>query len=171
MFGHVEREDLALDVPEPYRSLLQDHTPRMSHIMHGIYVGDVYDAYDVLLRGAAEVQAVLNMIDMGDGELHYPAAPESVTYCNLPLIDFQYCDPRTWHEAADFIDRCKDGVLVHCLAGISRSPTAALAYLLKYEGLPLWRATRLLRKARPQARPAPQLLKSLKEFRKSLRWT
>jgi len=162
---------LAAEVPEFDASALEEHPLRMSHVLRGVYVGDLHDAQQVLVGGAAEVHAVLNMADMSSGELPYPPVPASITYCNLPLIDFQYCDPRNWHEAADFIDRFKEGILVHCLAGISRSPTAVLAYLVKYEKLSQWRAMRLLRKARPQARPAPELLKSFADFRKTLRWS
>jgi len=143
----------------------------MSRVRHGIFLGDLIDACHVLLTGNGEIRAVLNMADLTEAEPAYPPIPDSVVYCNLPLIDFQYCDPRVWHEAADFIDRYKDGVLVHCLAGISRSATAVLAYLVKYEKLGPWRAMRLLRKARPQVKPAPELMQSFKEFRKSLRWS
>lgn len=158
-------------VPESYRSLLEEHPPRLSRVRDGIFLGDLIDACHVLLTGWGEVGAVLNMADLTDAEPPYPPVPGSVVYCHLPLVDFQYCDPRIWHEAADFIAQHKDGVLVHCLAGISRSPTAVLAYLVKYEKLGPWRAMRLLRKVRPQVRPAPELMESFREFRKSLRWS
>ena len=46
----------------------------------------------------------------------------------LPFFDVAY----------RFIEKCRKAncnVLIHCLAGISRSPTLAIAYLMRYKNL------------------------------------
>jgi protein-tyrosine phosphatase len=58
-------------------------------------------------------------------------------------------------EAADFIFRhLKDGVLVHCFGGISRSATIVIYFLWKYGYAPnIDAALKLVRKHRPDVRP------------------
>jgi len=58
-----------------------------------------------------------------------------------------------------------DGVRVglYCQAGISRTSTVAIAYLM-VRGMPLAAATQLVRQARPQAMPALELWRSLERL-------
>ncbi|PIK52405.1 putative dual specificity protein phosphatase 1-B-like [Apostichopus japonicus] len=60
--------------------------------------------------------------------------PQSLTYKNIPVDDDTDADLSEWfHEAASFIDSVKANegrVLVHCKAGISRSATICMAYLM-----------------------------------------
>ena len=61
----------------------------------------------------------------------------------IPGEDHQEYDLSFHFEtAADFIhqSRKETNILVHCMAGISRSATLVLAYLMKYMGIPLQQA-------------------------------
>ena len=49
-------------------------------------------------------------------------------------------------------------VLVHCKAGISRSPAFAIAYLMRYHGHTMATATGVVVEARPIAKPRPHFL-------------
>ena len=66
--------------------------------------------------------------------------------------------------ASDFIERGmqdEGNVLVHCWAGISRSASCVIAYLMKYKGLSLADATNLARERRKQVCPNSQFCKDL----------
>jgi atypical dual specificity phosphatase len=55
-------------------------------------------------------------------------------------------------------------ILVHCSAGISRSPMVAAAYLMKRKGMTLKSALGQIIRVRPQVSPNPGFLQQLKEM-------
>ena len=57
-----------------------------------------------------------------------------------------------------------ENVLVHCLAGVSRSASLCAAYLMKYQGYSLSRALIKLVDKRPVVRPNPGFLKQLADY-------
>ncbi|GAQ83072.1 Dual specificity phosphatase [Klebsormidium nitens] len=69
-------------------------------------------------------------------------------------------------ECIDFIEegRAKGGVLVHCVAGISRSGSVVTAYLMYKEGLSAKDALASLRQASPSACPNDGFLEQLSIF-------
>lgn len=77
-------------------------------------------------------------------------------------------------EAHLFIDearRRKCNILVHCQAGISRSPTIAIAYLMRVNSLPLQDAYNLVKQCRPQTDPNLSFMGQLMIYEKSLEAT
>ncbi|KAL7947104.1 protein-tyrosine phosphatase-like protein [Trichoderma barbatum] len=60
-------------------------------------------------------------------------------------------------------------ILVHCSAGISRSPTVVAAYLMKHQNMSLRAALGQIVRARPQASPNPGFLQELKDLELQLR--
>jgi len=52
-------------------------------------------------------------------------------------------------------------VYLHCTAGVNRSPSIALGYLVKVQHLPLAEALQIVRRARPAAQPYPEVLEVL----------
>ncbi|MPC69208.1 Dual specificity protein phosphatase 14 [Portunus trituberculatus] len=74
--------------------------------------------------------------------------------------------------AADTIHQelCGGGrVLVHCVAGVSRSPALVLAYLVRHGGMTLREAFLHVRAARPSARPNSGFFSQLIEFEREER--
>lgn len=74
-------------------------------------------------------------------------------------------------EVADKIEeiRQKDGKsLVHCVAGVSRSVSLVLAYLMKYSDMSLKQAFHHVRSVRPQVRPNLGFFKQLIEYEQRL---
>lgn len=60
------------------------------------------------------------------------------------------------------------GVLVHCLAGISRSVTVTVAYLMGTEGMSLNEAYDFVKSCKPNISPNFNFMGQLMEFEKTL---
>ncbi|CAG5124982.1 unnamed protein product, partial [Candidula unifasciata] len=77
-----------------------------------------------------------------------------------------------------YFDRCADKIdqvearggktLVHCVAGISRSASICIAYLMKYKRMPLDQAYRHVKKCRSVIQPNVGFWKQLIEFERRL---
>lgn len=95
------------------------------------------------------------------------------TYLRVPVKDsrdsnlIEYFD-----QVADMIEKTRqeDGKsLVHCVAGVSRSVSLILAYLMKYADMSLKQAFHHVRSVRPQVRPNTGFFKQLIEYEQRLR--
>ena len=83
---------------------------------------------------------------------HWYYAEAGIKYLGLEIMDVPHAKISVhFHAAADFIDdaiRSGGKVLVHCLMGLSRSATIAIAYLMIKRGLTVEDALKKVRKAR-----------------------
>jgi len=93
-------------------------------------------------------------------------------YMKIPISDHLSQNlSRFFPEAIQFIDEGRDhkqGVLVHCLAGISRSVTITVAYLMKTKQLSLNSAYDYVKTCKPNISPNFNFMGQLLEFQKSL---
>ncbi|XP_053687445.1 dual specificity protein phosphatase 18-like [Sabethes cyaneus] len=93
---------------------------------------------------------------------------ETTGYLRVPVKDNREADlAQYFHEVADRIEEesQRDGVtLVHCVAGVSRSASLCLAYLMKYHRMSLKDAYNHVKTRRPQIRPNVAFVKQLSEF-------
>lgn len=114
------------------------------------------------------------------------AKVDGVTYHRLSLSDTVSSSiAKTVDAACEIIDRAiaassgsKGGtgtgtaptgrILVHCSAGISRSPTVVAAYLMRRRGMTLKAALGQIVRVRPQVAPNPGFLRQLKEMEVAL---
>jgi len=100
------------------------------------------------------------------------ATIEGITYHRLSLIDTDTEDSlvkfrQVAGEAIAIIDAvAKNGehILVHCSAGISRSPAIIAAYLIRRKGMRLDDALELLKEKRGAVNPNGGFLRVLKEM-------
>ncbi|CCO27266.1 Tyrosine-protein phosphatase yvh1 Short=PTPase yvh1 [Rhizoctonia solani AG-1 IB] len=86
----------------------------------------------------------------------------------IPLDDTEEQDVLSYLPATiAFIQKSLasgDGVLIHCMAGMSRSATIAAAYLMYTKGLDPTGALELIREVRPTIQPNPSFLHQLDVF-------
>ncbi len=103
-----------------------------------------------------------------DGNPRYPG----ILYHDVPIADPDERLSEFLPGVVAFIDeaRGRGPVLLHCVAGISRSPALALCYLHERHGLSLLTALDHIRSRRPVADPHPLFLRVIQEhyLRRSL---
>ncbi|TFK51503.1 phosphatases II [Heliocybe sulcata] len=98
---------------------------------------------------------------------------DCVTYHRISLSDSpsssitKVCDAAcTIIDEALQSKNCTGSILVHCSAGISRSPMVVAAYLMKRRNMSLKAALKQILQVRPQVSPNPGFLEQLKELEK-----
>ena len=130
----------------------------MDEIIDGLWIGDWIDTTfeDTLEHmGFTHVLCVVP---------HHHAPPEMrKEYKKLKVLHWHYEDRKEIEiePPLNFIDQgLKEGlVLVHCGAGIDRSPTVVMMYLIRKKGMPLDEAVNLIQERRKIAMPHPDQVK------------
>ncbi|XP_041976307.1 dual specificity protein phosphatase 14-like [Aricia agestis] len=102
-----------------------------------------------------------------------PPPPEDYVPIHfVPLLDTPSSDMLTYMDSvADLINEVasrNENVLVHCVAGVSRSVTLCLAYLVKWHKMTLADAYHHLKMRRPQIRPNTGFFKQLIKYEERL---
>ncbi|KAK2832737.1 hypothetical protein Q5P01_016626 [Channa striata] len=96
-------------------------------------------------------------------------------YLRIPIDDSLWDDLLPWiPQALHFIDAAMSSgasVLVHCAAGISRSPALAVAYIMYSLGMDLDHAYRFVKERRPSISPNFNFLGQLQHFQGTLNLT
>jgi hypothetical protein len=95
---------------------------------------------------------------------------QNVAYHRIIASDSPYTDlSQHFDEACDFIHQYRDRrVLIHCQAGVSRSATICIAYLMKHFGLFLDGAYMAVKGARKIICPNIGFMKQLIEYERQL---
>ncbi|MBI2872590.1 MAG: dual specificity protein phosphatase family protein [Chloroflexi bacterium] len=102
-------------------------------------------------------------LEVRDGPI--PDGPPDTLH--LPVPDDAIWSDGYIEQVVEFIrSRLRRGqpVVVGCVAGVSRSPSAALAYMVDEYGLSVEEGLERLREAYPRANPSPVILDSLREY-------
>ena len=98
--------------------------------------------------------------------------PNKFVYLKLNLLDTENQNIKQYfNEAGEFINKAlneKGKVLVHCHAGISRSSTICLAYIIKYKKIGFDKALKMVREKRSKISPNLGFEKQLREYQKEL---
>ncbi|XP_072272090.1 dual specificity protein phosphatase 18 [Pyxicephalus adspersus] len=125
---------------------------RFSKVTKSLYLSNEEAAYNKTLLHAHRITCVINV--SVQGPVGIPSVPE---YLHIPVADTPNSPLCNYFETvADKIHEVEVNggcTLVHCVAGISRSATLCLAYLMKHRAMTLREAHTHLKKRRPFIEP------------------
>ncbi|NWS13719.1 DUS8 phosphatase, partial [Pachyramphus minor] len=140
-----------------------------TRILPHLYLGSQKDVLNKDLMTQNGISYVLNASNSCPKpdficDSHFMRIPVNDNYCEklLPWLD----------KSIEFIDKAKVSscqVIVHCLAGISRSATIAIAYIMKTMGMSSDDAYRFVKDRRPSISPNFNFLGQLLEYERSLK--
>nr|XP_047931133.1 dual specificity protein phosphatase 22-A-like isoform X1 [Anser cygnoides]XP_047931134.1 dual specificity protein phosphatase 22-A-like isoform X1 [Anser cygnoides] len=138
----------------------------MSKVVTGLYLGNIRDSEDGARLRRHGVTHVLSV--------HTGAKPvlEDMTYLCISASDSSSQNlMQHFKECIKFIHECRlhgGGCLVHCLAGVSRSTTVLVAYLMTVTDLGWERCLAATRAARSYASPNPGFQRQLQDYERTL---
>ena len=139
-----------------------------SEVTRFMFVGNMKDAGDIEVMKRLGIDHVLNLTSM---KPVYKMSPD-ITYKQLFVADNGYQNLRQhFDEAFEFIDLAKSrggAVLIHCQAGVSRSPTIAVAYLINKFPMSMVEAYRFVKSRRSIISPNLNFMGQLLEFEQSM---
>lgn len=137
-----------------------------------LYLSAVHAAQDIKILQSLQITHILNLTGPHPitKKPRYPNKfPTKFSYLHICLLDGLETDIKAYTGAGhDFIDKAaqqfqqgtpsgKEGkkprVLVHCQAGISRSATCVITYLMRRRGMRLRAAYELVKKKKPNIGP------------------
>lgn len=143
-------------------------TSNLSRVRPFLYVTGVHAARSLTKLREAGITHILNLAGATANNFHQSAA--QFTYCRLSPRDDATEDISSFLDITTaFIDTARAAnpaahVAVHCHMGVSRSATAAAAYMIMAEGLSLEAAMTDLRRARPIADPNSSFVLALEQL-------
>ncbi|KAF7656111.1 hypothetical protein LDENG_00046320 [Lucifuga dentata] len=140
-----------------------------TRILPHLYLGCQRDVLNKDLMQQNDIAYVLNASNTCPKpdfipESYFLRVPVNDSFCEkiLPWLD----------KSVEFIEKAKASnarVLVHCLAGISRSATIAIAYIMKRMDMSLDEAYRFVKEKRPTISPNFNFLGQLLDFEKKIK--
>ncbi len=139
-----------------------------SEVTRFLFVGNMKDAGEPEVLKRLGIDHVLNVTST---KPVYKTS-QDIVYKQLHVADNGYQNLRQYFEEAfEFIELAKargGAVLIHCQAGVSRSPTIAVAYLIKNFPMSMIEAYRFVKSRRSIISPNLNFMGQLLEFEQSL---
>uniref|UniRef100_A0A667XZQ9 Dual specificity phosphatase 19b n=1 Tax=Myripristis murdjan TaxID=586833 RepID=A0A667XZQ9_9TELE len=121
-------------------------------------------AHDIETLQRCKVSHVLN-VAYGVANLF----PDQLVYKTLNILDLPDTDITSYlGDCSSFIDQAREQsgvVLVHCNAGVSRSSSVVIGYLMLREGLSFSDAYQQVKQARPSVCPNPGFFQQLQNYK------
>jgi len=139
-----------------------------SEILPFLYIGNERDAANRERLDALGITHVLNVTS----KLPCHFKGQGIEYCQLQASDSGYQNLKQYFApAAKFIEEARSNggkVLVHCQAGVSRSPTITVAYIMRRTQMGMADAYKYVKHLRSIVSPNFNFLGQLLEFEKAL---
>jgi len=140
----------------------------MTHIIDGLYIGSESNARNLDELSSEQIRYIVNVTS------HVPLYhSEQFQYCHLPADDTQKQNLLEYFDRAySFIHNAIDNnekVLVHCVAGISRSPAIVIGFLMRYAKMNMNDAYNFVKRKRSIVSPNLNFMGQLLEYEKKLK--
>lgn len=139
-------------------------------ILPYLYLGNASDSSDWTALDKYGIHYVLNVTPNLPNM--FEKTGSGMKYMQIPIQDHWSQNLSSFFpQAIDFIDEARKrklGVLVHCLAGISRSVTITLAYLMHELNIPLNEAYDFVQRRKANISPNLNFLGQLQDFERHL---
>ena len=141
-----------------------DYTPSVNEVLRcKLYIGCEIAAFKIS-KTHPQIKAIVSLHSQGPTKCGYQRF-DGITYHHVSIQD----DPsanllKFLHECCDFIHNHDGPVFVHCVAGVSRSASVCIAYLIKYHLMTADQAFAVVHCARPIIRPNNGFVQQLKYF-------
>eukprot|EP00741_Cyanophora_paradoxa_P002827 tig00000632_g2744.t1 len=143
--------------------------PGASLVMEKLWVGSVFSAKDNV---AVESNGITHVLTMAGGlTLSYPP---TIQHKVVDILDMESEDIlKHIPECVEFIEKGREagGVLVHCQAGVSRSVSAVIAYLVRHHKHDVDTALDLIQSVRSFAGPNSGFMRQLRRYEQELKST
>ncbi|XP_044280480.1 dual specificity protein phosphatase 22 isoform X1 [Varanus komodoensis] len=137
----------------------------MNKILPGLFLGNFKDARDTEQLKRNNITHILSIHDSARPML------EGMKYLCIPAADSPSQNlARHFKESIEFIHECRlrgESCLVHCLAGVSRSATLVVAYVMTITAFGWEDALSVVRASRSCANPNAGFQRQLEEFEKN----
>lgn len=135
----------------------------ISPVIDHLFIGNI-DSINPHVLKQYNIKAIVSIV----GDEVKVMYPSDTNFIRIGLLDHESQNIEPWLEPGyHFINShrlSKKNVLVHCQAGVSRSATMVLYYLMKHFRVPLRIALGHLREKRPIVRPNPGFLRTLSNY-------
>lgn len=134
----------------------------MNQIMPGLFLGSLDDSQDRRQLKQHNITHIISIIENAKPyfeEIKYLCIDEEDSSSRLHLF---------FAESINFIQKArkieKGNVLVHCFAGISRSATIVIAYMMSCTDTPYETCLGLVKKERKIVKPSPSFVRQLQQY-------
>jgi protein-tyrosine phosphatase len=128
----------------------------MTEIVPGkLYLGGVYDAADRKQIDKFKIEAIVNVASFQGQPTH------GKVHRTIHLHDGPGNEQKDFDNAVELLESFQNAglcTLVHCHAGVSRSPTVVAAYLAKKNNVDFYVAVAQIRLNRQIVKPHPELI-------------
>lgn len=160
----IERNSKVQKLNEVCEGFVVDTKPDdiPAKILTHLYLGS-QDCCELHVLNAYNIKNVLSL-----GIKPYVQSPE-IHYKYVKMLDLEFTNLQKFlPECLSYICQCladEINVLVHCNAGVSRSASVVIAYLILYQKLSFEDAFESVRKARPCIRPNSGFMVQLRQLK------
>ena len=154
-----------IEVFSTMKVLKEDYIP--TELIDNLFIGTIGAASNL---NQLEKNKITHILIAGEGIKKY--FPDKFTYIQFNILDTEIQNIKQYFEPAnEFINNAinnKGKVLVHCHAGISRSGTICIAYIMKYKKMKFDDALKFVRQKRPKISPNKGFIEQLRNYEKEL---
>lgn len=161
--------DSSLDLGDGGTPPFHDPCPFPVEILPNLYLGNARNSTDLEALERHQIRYILNVTSDLPNRFKNN---EDITYLQIPIDDHWSQNLASFFpQAFAFIDEARQkhlGVLVHCLAGISRSVTITVAYLMQKCGMTLNDAYDFVKKRKANISPNFSFMDQLRDFERQL---